>query len=116
LNELAEAALFLFRVRPIVLDDTAAGLLDSDGLVRLRDARDVIAKVDDWSAPALETAVRTVADTAGIGLGKVAQPLRAALTGQATSPGIFEVLEVLGRDESLGRLDDQLRGAAPAAG
>jgi glutamyl-tRNA synthetase len=116
LNELAESALFLFRARPIVLDDTAASLLDNDGLVRLRHARDVIAKVGDWSAPALETAVRSMADTAGIGLGKVAQPLRAALTGQATSPGIFEVLEVLGRDESLGRLDDQLRGTAPAAG
>ena len=44
-----------------------------------------------------------------IGLGKIAQPLRAALTGSSTSPGIFDVLEWLGRDESLGRIDDQLR-------
>ena len=58
--------------------------------------------------PALEEAVRGVAEAAGLGLGKVAQPLRAALTGRATSPGIFDVLVLLGREESLGRLADRL--------
>jgi glutamyl-tRNA synthetase len=68
--------------------------------------------VTDWNATALEEAVRRVAEAAGIGLGKVAQPLRAALTGRTTSPGIFDVLALLGREESLARLADRL---APAA-
>ena len=108
LNELADASLFLFRERPIVIDDKAASLLDNDGLSRLAEARRVLASADDWSAASLESAVREMAEAAGIGLGKVAQPLRAALTGQTTSPGIFEVLEVLGREASLGRIDDRL--------
>jgi glutamyl-tRNA synthetase len=112
LNELADAALFLFRARPIVLDDRAKALLDEDGRIRLGAVRAAIAAASAWSAPAIEAAVRSFAEEAGIGLGKVAQPLRAALTGQATSPGIFEVLEVLGREESLGRIDDQLNEAA----
>jgi len=116
LNELAASALFLFRVRPIALDDKAAALLDSDGVARLASARTAVAGVDDWTAAAIETAVREAAEREGVGLGKLAQPLRAALTGQATSPGIFEVLEVLGRDESLGRLDDILAKTAETVG
>jgi len=60
----------------------------------------------------LETAVRQVAEDAGLGLGKVAQPLRAALTGRTTSPGIFDVLLLLGREESLARIHDALALAA----
>jgi glutamyl-tRNA synthetase len=63
--------------------------------------------VEPWSQPALETCVRTFAEETGHNLGKVAQPLRAALTGRATSPGIFDVLDVLGRDESLARIRDK---------
>jgi glutamyl-tRNA synthetase len=63
--------------------------------------------VEPWTPEALDSAVRAYADEAGLKLGKVAQPLRAALTGRATSPGIFDVLEVLGRDESLARIRDQ---------
>ena len=51
---------------------------------------------------------KLIAETTGIKLGKLAQPLRAALTGTNTSPGIFDVLEVLGREESLARIKDQL--------
>jgi glutamyl-tRNA synthetase len=58
--------------------------------------------------PSTESAVRELSETSGAKLGQLAQPLRAALTGHATSPGIFDVLAVLGRDESLGRLKDQL--------
>ncbi|MGU7895951.1 hypothetical protein ACV2YQ_26390, partial [Escherichia coli] len=64
--------------------------------------------VEDWDTEALETAVRQVADDAGVKLGQVAQPLRAALTGRKTSPGIFDVLDLLGREESLGRISDQM--------
>jgi glutamyl-tRNA synthetase len=56
----------------------------------------------------IEGAVRTVADSAGIKLGKLAQPLRAALTGRTTSPGIFDVLQLLGQGESLDRIADQM--------
>jgi glutamyl-tRNA synthetase len=60
-----------------------------------------------WEAPTIEAAVRSYAERMGLKLGQVAQPLRAALTGKTTSPPIFDVLTVLGRDESLARLRDQ---------
>ena len=107
INELADSASFLFRTRPLDVDEAAAKLLEGDARQLLARARDALAAVDDWSAPALESAVRVVAEEAGLGLGKVAQPLRAALTGRTTSPGIFDVLALLGRGESLARLDDQ---------
>jgi glutamyl-tRNA synthetase len=62
----------------------------------------------DWNAEAVEAAVRVFAEKTGLKLGKVAQPLRAALTGRSTSPGVFDVLDVLGRDESLMRIEDQI--------
>jgi len=65
-----------------------------------------------WDTEALEAAVRTVADAAGVKLGNLAQPLRAALTGRRTSPGIFDVLALLGREESLARIADQMRTPA----
>ena len=110
INELTDGAAFLFRIRPLDMDEKAATLLDEPGKALLAQARDALAATDDWSAAALEAAVRTVAESGGIGLGKVAQPLRAALTGRTTSPGIFDVLELLGREESLARLEDQIKG------
>jgi len=107
LNEIAEGASFLFRTRPIDVDEAAAKLLEDGARQLLARARDALAAVGDWSAPALEAAIREVAEEAQIGLGKVAQPLRAALTGRTTSPGIFDVLALLGREESLARLSDQ---------
>ncbi|MBL8646677.1 MAG: hypothetical protein JNL46_05435, partial [Sphingosinicella sp.] len=108
LNELAASSAFLFRQRPITLDEKAEGLLDSAGRGRLAALREVIASVGEWTTAAIEDAVRDYAVREDIGLGKLAQPLRAALTGTTTSPGIFEVLEVMGREESLGRIDDQV--------
>jgi glutamyl-tRNA synthetase len=89
------------------VDEAAAKLLEGDARQLLARARDALAAVEDWSAHALESAIRVVAEEAQLGLGKVAQPLRAALTGRTTSPGIFDVLALLGREESLARLDDQ---------
>ena len=108
LNELADGAGFLFRTRPILMDEGAAKLLDDAARQILARARDALAAVGDWSADALEAAIRQVAEEGGVGLGKLAQPLRAALTGRTTSPGIFDVLALLGRDESLARLADQV--------
>jgi glutamyl-tRNA synthetase len=106
LLELAEGATFLFRTRPLDIDDRAAALLSGDGAVLLAAAERALSSAE-WTNEALDAAVRGVAETAGVGLGKVAQPLRAALTGRTTSPGIFDVLLLLGRDESLARLADQ---------
>ena len=112
LRELADGATFLFRTRPIDMDERALLLLDGQAIELLGKVHAAIGGVAEWSAEALEEAVRGVAEDAGIGLGKVAQPLRAALTGRTTSPGIFDVLALLGRDESLARIADRLVPAA----
>lgn len=108
LVELADSAGYLFAARPLALDEKAAGLLDADGKAILARAHDALSNVTEWSAASTEAAVREVSEAAGVKLGKVAQPLRAALTGRATSPGVFDVLAVLGKDESLGRIADQI--------
>jgi len=112
LNELADGASFLFRARPLAMDEKAGTLLDPAAIDLLAAVRRAIEAVDAWGAEALEAAVRGVAEQAGLGLGKVAQPLRAALTGRTTSPGIFDVLVLLGREESLARLSDRLETAS----
>jgi len=108
LIELAAGAAFLFDQRPLALDEKASALLSGDARTLLGKTREAIGAVPSWTVPVLEEAVRRVAEDAGIGLGKVAQPVRAALTGRSTSPGIFDVLVLLGREESPGRLDDSL--------
>jgi len=107
LVELADNGKFCFAARPLTLDDSANKVLTKDARKLLVDVSDSLAATVDWTAPALESAVRAYAEKAGLGLGKVAQPLRAALTGRTTSPGIFDVLLVLGREESLARIRDQ---------
>jgi glutamyl-tRNA synthetase len=111
LNEIAEGATFLFAQRPLDLDEKASQLLIGDAPGLLACAWSALYALDEWSAPATEAAVRSAAEAAGVKLGQVAQPLRAALTGRATSPGIFDVLVLLGRDESLARIADRMDGA-----
>jgi glutamyl-tRNA synthetase len=106
LLELAEGATFLFRTRPLDMEDRALALLEGQGAMLLAAATRALSSAE-WTNEALDAAVRSVAEEAGVGLGKVAQPLRAALTGRTTSPGIFDVLLLLGREESLARLVDQ---------
>jgi glutamyl-tRNA synthetase len=65
----------------------------------------------DWHLPNIETTVRTFAEERGLGLGKVAQPLRAALTGRTISPGVFDMMDILGREECLARLGDCVEAA-----
>jgi glutamyl-tRNA synthetase len=107
LNQLADGAKFLFETRPLQLDDAAAALT-TGARPLLRAAHEALSALDEWSHDALESAVREVADGQGVKLGKLAQPLRAALTGRTTSPGIFDVLALLGREESLARIADQM--------
>ncbi len=104
--ELAGNSLFYAAERPLRLDDKAARLLDADARDMLRALRPALAGLDGWDAEAVETAVRAFVASNDMKLGRVAQPLRATLTGSTVSPGIFEVAAVLGRDETLARLDD----------
>lgn len=113
LVELAEIATFYVRPRPLPLSEAAAKQLDAAARGRLASLRPALAGVPDWNAAALEAVVRTAAETGGAKLGALAQPLRAALTGSVTSPPIFEVMQTLGRSESLGRLDDVSASVSP---
>jgi glutamyl-tRNA synthetase len=108
LVELQSSAAYLFAVRPLVMDDKAKALLNEEGKAALKIVSDVLNACPEWSAAALEIAMKAAAEAGGLKLGKLAQPLRAALTSTATSPPIFDVLDVLGRDESLSRIRDQI--------
>ncbi len=110
LGELAEGALFLFRQRPLDVDEKAAALLEGGARDLLARVHAALSAANEWTLEATEQAVREVAEAEGVKLGQVAQPLRAALTGRATSPGIFDVLALLGREESLARIADQMTG------
>ena len=106
LVELLDGASFLFATRPLALDDKAKALLTDEAKATLRLVHDRLGQLDDWS-------VATTSEEAGAlprrgdaasKLGQIAQPLRAALTGRSTSPPVFDVLAVLGREESLARI------------
>jgi glutamyl-tRNA synthetase len=106
LLDLIDGAGFLFADRPIALDDKAKALLTAEARGLLGEITAELAGVEPWTSETTEQAVRNFAERKGAKLGAVAQPLRAALTGRTTSPGIFEVLAVLGKPESLARLAD----------
>jgi len=108
LNDLAEGARFLFAKRPLAMDDAADALLTDEVRSILASAHAKLVALANWDVPVLEAAIREVAEGTGVKLGKLAQPLRVALTGRTTSPGIFDVLALLGRDESLARIADQM--------
>jgi glutamyl-tRNA synthetase len=112
LNELADGARFLFASRPLEMAAAAEALLTAEARAVLASAHARLVALANWDAPVLEAAIREVAEGTGVKLGKLAQPLRAALTGRTTSPGIFDVLALLGRDESLARIADQMEREA----
>ena len=111
LVELLDGASFLFAQRPLALDERAREILGNGGREHLAALLPRLQAVADWTSAATEAAVRDYALEHGAKLGQIAQPLRAAMTGRATSPGIFDVLAVMGREESLGRIADQASGA-----
>ena len=108
LVELFDATRFLWASRPLDLNDQAKVLLTPEAKTVTAALLPELAAIAEWTPAAIETVVRGYAERAGFKLGAVAQPLRAALTGRTTSPPIFDVLAVLGKDESLGRLRDQV--------
>ena len=107
LVELLDGAHFLFAARPLAMDEKAEDILARGGRMHIKALLPRLEAIQDWNAATTEAAVRDYAAEQGAKLGAIAQPLRAAATGRATSPGIFDVLAVLGREESLGRLTDQ---------
>jgi len=107
LNELASSARFLFAQRPLVIEEKAVALLTPEAGALLWQMHARLDTQSDWTSEALEATLKTMSTELGLGLGKLAQPLRAALTGQTTSPGIFDVLVLLGRAESLERIAAQ---------
>lgn len=107
LIELLEGANFLLTERPLQLDDKAKLLLMPEALVLMSEAIATLSELQTWSAQSTEGAIRALSESKGVKLGQIAQPLRAALTGRSTSPPVFDVLAVLGKEESLARLQDQ---------
>ena len=106
LNELADSGAFYVRTRPLPIDDKAKAILADGGKTVLEAAISAFEAAPAWVATALEEWVKGYAEQTGQKMGKVAQPLRAALSGTTVSPSVFEVMEVLGKDETLGRLKD----------
>lgn len=107
LVELAENAHYLFAERPLKPDEKAAKLLNQEACAHLQELADQLEALAEWTAQSTEDCIRAFIAQKELKLGKVAQPLRAALTGTTVSPGIFDVLVSLGKEESLARLRDQ---------
>ena len=107
LLELIHSAAYLFAARPLDMTPKAEKILTGDARIILAKIVEKLQPIESWSAETTEQAIRQLAEEEGLKLGKIAQPLRAALTGTNVSPGIFDVVAVLGRDEVLGRLSDQ---------
>ncbi|MGE3992298.1 glutamate--tRNA ligase [Pseudorhodoplanes sp.] len=115
LVELLENSRFIWADRPLPMEDKARALLTAEARALLRGLLPNFEAIPDWSAETAEAAVRTYAECENVKLGSVAQPLRAALTGRITSPGIFDVLAVLGKADSLARIREQAQADGSVA-
>ncbi|WP_306003694.1 glutamate--tRNA ligase [Brevundimonas sp. C43] len=107
--DLADQTAFVLKSRPLTLDDKAKALLSGETLDRLGRLRERLSLFQSWDVFALEAELKAFAESEGVGFGKIGPPMRAALTAGSTSPDIARTLSALGRDESLGRLDDALQ-------
>ena len=105
--QLVEGAAAIFATRPLAIDDKAAKLLDAEAKGHIAALAGRFAALPSFDAKALEDDVRAYAEAGGLKLGKIAQPLRAAVTGSSVSPPVFKLMEVLGKTETLARLADQ---------
>ncbi len=108
LVELADKAQFLVASRPLIMEEKAASQLTGEAPALLALGHACLQSVEDWNLDTVTVAIRGLAEAENLKLGDLAQPLRAALTGRNASPGIFEVLYFLGRQESLDRISDHL--------
>ena len=112
LVELAESAVFYARDGVQPLNEKAAKILDGDARARLGRLAERLEALATWDDETLEAAVRAAAEEEGVKLVAMAQPLRAAIAGSNTSPSMFEVMRILGRDESLLRIKGQTQSSA----
>jgi glutamyl-tRNA synthetase len=110
LKELADNALFYFAHRPIVMNEKASALLNEQGKLTLKQALPALEQLEGWSHDPLLEAANGIAAGLGIKLGALMNPIRAAITGTTASPSMFEVMDLLGREESLARLRDVAHG------
>lgn len=106
IKELSESAVFYAISRPLQPDEKASQILTDEAKQTLSALRADVAEIEEWTEENVQAAAKSYAEANELKLGKVAQPLRAALTGTTVSPGIFEVMAILGREETLARLDD----------
>ena len=109
INELAQSTLFLFASRPLNFTAKAQKILSDEAKDILAKVADLLEKTPSWDTEALEGDIKDFAEQQGLKLGKIAQPIRAALTGSNVSPGIFDILIWLGKKESLARIKDTIR-------
>lgn len=109
LLELADQTAFVIKPRPLLLDEKARAMLAGETADRIARLRDRLGQFADWDMLALEAELKAFAEAEGVGFGKIGPPMRAALSGGSPSPDIARILAALGRDESLGRLDDALQ-------
>ncbi|MEP6356970.1 MAG: glutamate--tRNA ligase [Hyphomicrobiales bacterium] len=107
LVELIENASFVYESRPLNMNEKAAGLLTDDSRALFVELANDLEALNEWNHDAIDACIRSFAEKSDLKLGKIAQPLRAALTGKTTSPGIFDVADVLGQQEVLLRIRDQ---------
>jgi len=107
--ELIDLAQFIYAMRPIAIEAKAAELLTDEARSQIGVLRDRIAALGNWDVATIDATVRAYAEESGLKLGKVAQPLRVVLTGRTVSPGVFEVMVLIGKEETLARLDDAAR-------
>ncbi len=109
LVQLVESAAFIFAARPLAFDEKALALVfDTDAKANLAELHKRLSVLEDWDHDNIASVIKGYAEETGLKMGKVAQPVRASLTGQGSSPGAFDVLLALGQDESLARIADQL--------
>jgi len=109
INELAESTLFLFVERPLSFIPKAEKILSDDARKILSDVVEILENAAAWDIETLETEIKAFAEAQDLKLGKIAQPMRAALTGSNVSPGIFDILIWLGKEEGLARIKDQAK-------
>lgn len=107
LIELAEGTKFITATRPLNINEKAANILEGGGAEIIGKLLPVLSALDDWNEERIESVIREFSEQVELKLGKVAQPLRAALTGTNVSPGVFDVMVILGKEECIGRLSDQ---------
>jgi len=106
LNELAVSSRFLFTTRPMVFDDKADKILDDDARAALAELLPVLRQVKTWHSENLSECVRAFCARGNLKLGKIAQPIRCALAGTPSAPGVFEIMALFGREETLARIGD----------